>query len=202
MANLTPQQLYDLARGAGLSPTAAVVAAAVALGESGGNPDAVGDTSLADGKWGPSVGLWQIRSLRADQGTGRARDASRLADPTFNARAMAEISGAGGNWRPWSVFTSGKYRQYLDSVTTGANQPRYPRADNASGSVTNAETELGGPIGAVVDAAGDAVDALNPFSVFAGWQNDLQRVALTLAASGAALALVVMGVRAAAGGDE
>lgn len=192
---LTAAQLYDLARGAGLSATAAVVAAAVALAESGGNPDAVGDVGIQTDKWGPSIGLWQIRSLKADHGTGRTRDASRLADPTFNARSMAEISGAGSNWRPWSVFVSGRYRQYLDSVTTAADQPRHPRADNASGSVENPETNTGGPLGGLVDA-------LNPFAAFDNWQSDLQGVMVKLAAAGAALALVVIGVKSAAGGDE
>jgi hypothetical protein len=195
MATLTARQLYDLARTAGLSPTAAVVAAAVALAESGGNTAAVGDVSLQTGTWGPSIGLWQIRSLKADYGTGRARDAARLADPAFNARSMVEISSKGANWRPWSVFTSGKYRQHLDTVSAAAGQPRHPRADNASGSVTNAPTTTTGPLGGVVDAVKD----LNPLAVFDGWQNDLQAVAVKLAVTGAALWLVVAGVRSTVG---
>jgi hypothetical protein len=198
MANLTPSQLYDLARGAGLSPAAAVTAAAVALGESGGNPAAVGDVGIQTSKWGPSVGLWQIRSLKADQGTGRTRDASKLTDPAFNARAMAEVSGTGSNWRPWSVFTSGKYRQYLDSVTTAANQPRSPRADNASGS-GHADTNSGIP---VIGGAIDAAEKLNPLAAFSSWQSDVTGIAVKLTVTAAALALVVFGVKSAAGGDE
>jgi hypothetical protein len=192
---LSPAQLYDLARGAGLNATAAVVAAAVALAESGGDPAAVGDVSLQSDKWGPSVGLWQIRSLKAEQGTGGTRDASRLTDPQFNAASMAAISGAGTNWRPWSVFVSGKYRQYLGDVTTAAGQPAHPRADNASGQVDNPETNRTGPLGPIAEA----VDDLNPFT---GWQGELQGVAVMLAVTGAALFLIVAGVKSAAGGGS
>jgi hypothetical protein len=193
VAKLTPAQLYNLARDAGLNPTAAVVAAATALGESGGDPAAVGDVGLQTDKWGPSVGLWQIRSLKADHGTGRTRDATRLTDPAFNARAMATISGAGANWRPWSVFTSGKYRQHLDAVTTATGQPQHPRATPASGSGTaNTYKDLPGLPDAVdrgVDAGVDAVtDALD-------WQADAYAVGLKLVLVLAAGALVVAGVR-------
>lgn len=105
-----------LARNVGLSGERAIIAVAIAKAESGLNQAAVGDTALVDAKWGPSIGLWQVRSLKADKGTGRARDANRLADPVFNARAMFQISNGGTNWRPWSVYTSGAYRQHLTAV--------------------------------------------------------------------------------------
>lgn len=198
MATLSPRQLYDLARSVGFDPTQAVVAAAVALGESGGRTDAVGDTSITTDKWGPSVGLWQIRSLKADYGTGRTRDAQALTDPTFNARSAKVIHDERGTFGAWSVFTSGSYRNHLATVTTAAGQPAHPRADDASGSVTNAPTKTSGPLGGVTDAIKD----LNPFAAFEGWQNDLTTVFLKLAVTGAAVALVVAGVKSAAGGDE
>lgn len=120
MSTLTIAQTYALARGAGLDPASAAVAVAIAIGESGLRTDAVGDTSLANDTWGPSVGLWQIRSLRADTGTGRARDANRLTDPAFNARAMAQISGAGTLWTPWTVYRNGSWRKNLAKVTQAA----------------------------------------------------------------------------------
>ena len=182
MPTLTPARVYQLARDAGLDATQAVVATAVAMAESGLRTDAVGDTSLQNGTWGPSVGLWQIRSLKADAGTGRARDDTRLTDPVFNARAMAEVSAGGTNWRPWSVFTSGKYRSHLDQVTNAAGQPRHPCADDASGSVDNAPTIGGG-----------LLDQLNPLAVFDGWSGELLGVGLKLTVTAAALALVVTG---------
>ncbi|MFP5372396.1 MAG: hypothetical protein ACLGI3_16835 [Actinomycetes bacterium] len=204
MATLTARQLYDLARDAGLNPTAAVVAAAVALGESGGRTDAQGDVGIQTSKWGPSVGLWQVRSLKADYGTGRTRDAKALTNPTHNARAMAEISGAGSNWRPWSVFTSGKYRDHLGTVTTAAGQPAHPRApyEGPGGTVTNAPTYRDTVLPDAADRViTGAVDALNPFAAFANWQSDLQGVLVKLAVTGAAAWLVVAGVKSAAGGD-
>lgn len=82
-----------------------VDAIAIAIAESGGDAGEVGDEGLQDQKWGPSIGLWQIRSLKAEEGKGGLRDGSKLRDPAFNARAMYSISGGGKNWKPWSVFT-------------------------------------------------------------------------------------------------
>lgn len=87
--------------------------------ESSGNASIRGDESLTTAKWGPSVGLWQIRSLWADDNTGRTRDRFALTDPAFNARAAWEVAaeaealwGKSQRLRPWSAFTSGKWRKY------------------------------------------------------------------------------------------
>ena len=56
----------------------ATVATAIARAESGLNPNAVGDEDKVDVRWGPSIGLWQIRSLHSHTSTGKPRDASRL----------------------------------------------------------------------------------------------------------------------------
>jgi len=112
------------ARGAGLSGDALVTAVAIAGAESGHNPRAVGDRSLAgrrtpDGRtWGPSIGLWQIRSIDQERGTGRTRDASRLTDPDHNARSMATISNGGRSWSAWSAYTNGAYRGHLARART------------------------------------------------------------------------------------
>lgn len=113
MAKLTPEQVASLALSAGLSPDKAIIATAIAKGESQYVSDAVGDVALQDERWGPSIGLWQIRSIKSEEGTGSARDASRLRDPAFNARSMATISRSGSYWQPWSVYTSGAYRAHL-----------------------------------------------------------------------------------------
>jgi hypothetical protein len=116
MPTLSPAQIYALARDVGqLDPAAAAVATAVALAESGGRTDAEGDIGLQDGKWGPSIGLWQIRSLKAEYGKGQSvRDGARLKDPQFNAFAMATISNHGKNFNPWTTFTSGKYKSQAE----------------------------------------------------------------------------------------
>lgn len=102
-----------LALEAGLTPEQAVMATAIATGESGHRDTAEGDTTITDGTWGPSLGRWQVRCYWSDIGTGRTRDCDRLNDPHFNAASMFEISGGGTNWRPWSVYLNGSYQAYL-----------------------------------------------------------------------------------------
>lgn len=113
---LTIPQAAQYAKVEGFSGESLITAIAVAMGESGLRTDAVGDTSLVDATWGPSIGLMQIRSLNADKGTGRPRDELANYDPGHNLWAAWLISSSGTNFNPWSVYTSGKYRQYVDQV--------------------------------------------------------------------------------------
>lgn len=197
MATLTPQQLYALARGAGLDPGQAIIAAAVALAESGGDPAAVGDEGIQTGTWGPSVGLWQVRSLKADYGTGRARDAARLADPALNAASMAEISGQGASWRPWSAYTSGRYRQFIPTVTGETGVPK-GTMDKPSRGPLNPFGLLDG----VQKDLGGLPNPLDPFAAFDGWQSDLAGLLVKLGFAVAGVWLVVAGVKSAVGGDQ
>ena len=186
MAILTPAQVYALARQAGLDPAAAVTATAIAIGESGLKTDNVGDLTIQTGDWGPSIGLWQIRSLKSQSGTGKSRDATRLKDPQFNARSMVEISNGGKNWVPWTIFKNGAYKDYLSKVTTSVANSPLANEPSSGNVISDFENTVG-------DATGAAVDAINPFS---GWQNDVLGIGLKLAVTGAALVLVVAGVRA------
>lgn len=74
--------------------------------------DAVGDLGLVNAEWGPSIGLFQIRSLR-DPSSGNLADtlrvASKLEDPVYNAHAAFVISKQGTDWTPWSTFKNGAY---------------------------------------------------------------------------------------------
>lgn len=75
----------------------------------------MGDLTKVDVKWGPSIGLTQIRSLR-DPSSGNAADtwrvASKLSDPHFNATAAWVISKKGTDFTLWSTFTHGSYMPY------------------------------------------------------------------------------------------
>lgn len=202
---LSQTQVYVLARGAGLTPVAAVTATAVAQAESGLRSDAIGDTALEDGTWGPSVGLWQIRSQKAQYGTGQPRDASRLADPAFNAWAMAQISGAGKSFKPWTTYTKGAYKQYMSQdqqVARSAGDD--PSSNNAGGVGGKLQSLLDGitsfmPGGALINQlGGNQVDAqvgtdvnttLDKLNPFAGWQGFV----LKALGGAAAASLVVLG---------
>jgi hypothetical protein len=185
MATLTFSQVYNLARDAGLNPAAAVTATAIAKAESGLRTDAVGDVGLQDSKWGPSIGLWQVRSVKAESGKGTSRDGTRLADPAFNARSMVEISGGGTNWRPWSVFLHGSYRQFVDQAAAAAGQPAPP--------VTGSASDFAGV------STGGAAEA-KPDGWVAEASANVQEIGLKLTATLAAVALVVVGVMGAVNG--
>lgn len=120
---MTPEEVYDLARAEDLPPDVAAVAVAIAMGESGLDPEAIGDVNLADDIWGPSIGLWLIRSLRADKGTRRSRDADMLMDPYFNTKAMRTLSGNGTDFTPWTVYRTGGYKRYLNDVRAAVDLP-------------------------------------------------------------------------------
>jgi hypothetical protein len=120
MSRLTMAQAYAYARKAGFDPAAAVIAAAIAMGESGLNTEAKGDTSLTTDYWGPSVGLMQIRTVKSQTGTGKDRDIGQLTDPLQNMIAAYNISSHGKNWTPWTVYNTGKYRQFLGQAQQGA----------------------------------------------------------------------------------
>ena len=111
-------QLSALALYVGCSPAEAPIAAAIAAAESGGNPGAQGDIALMDGTWDWSQGLWQIRGLRSERGTGGLRDSLANANPEKNGRAMYTISSGCTDWTPWSTYTSGAYLSYLGMSKT------------------------------------------------------------------------------------
>lgn len=112
----------QLAKEAGFRGVSLIQAVAIAGAESNYSDGATGDTTITDAKWGPSVGRWQIRSLKAETGTGQWRDANRLRDPAFNARAAYAISAGGSNWSPWSTYTNGTYRRHLNEAKDAASQ--------------------------------------------------------------------------------
>lgn len=128
MTNLLYQEeVEELARSVGFGPRMARTAAAIAMcesayvrdGESYADFDAVGDIDLQNDIWGPSYGGWQIRSLKADFGTGRMRDADRLLHPKFNAKSALKIKNSLG-FKAWSCYASGQYKAYLQDLYPAA----------------------------------------------------------------------------------
>jgi hypothetical protein len=110
---LTPVGIATLALEHGCSPEAATTATAIAMAESGGSPSAQGDIGLMTSVWDWSAGLWQIRGLRSERGTGALRDSVANQEVDHNAAAMRTISQGCADWTPWSTFNTGAYRQFL-----------------------------------------------------------------------------------------
>lgn len=158
-------QLFALARGVGFSEDQAVTMAAIALAESGGNTLAVGDVSLANGTWGPSIGLWQIRSLNAQRGTGKERDAAILTDPKSNAQSARIIFGSQG-FSAWSVYSSGAYGKHLPAARAAKG------FTPTTGDKVRDAVLLNGPVDKVGDvvegAAGGVLGGLDAVGAFFG----------------------------------
>lgn len=95
-------QLQALAASVGFPDPA--LAAAVAMAESGGNPNAYGDA-----QYGGSYGLWQINIPSHPQFAGNP---AVLYNPTTNAQAAFATSSSGKNWQPWTTFRNGAYKHW------------------------------------------------------------------------------------------
>lgn len=144
MARLTMAQAYAYARQAGFDAAAAVIAAAIAMGESGLNTAASGDESLQTDYWGPSVGLMQIRTVKSQTGTGGDRDITRLMDPLQNMAAAFKISAQGKDWTPWTVYKTGKYREFLGQANAAIGGAGGGVQTNPVGLLDNPLGDIGG----------------------------------------------------------
>jgi hypothetical protein len=119
--SLSQAEIYTLAKSVGLNDSRAKVAAAVAMAESGGDPN-VHNTKPPD----DSYGLWQINMIggngpeRRKQFGISTNDA--LYNPTTNAKAMASISQDGGNFSAWSTYTTTdpkrSYRRFMNNAVS------------------------------------------------------------------------------------
>ena len=83
------EQLWEQEGG---SAAGALMAAEIAMAESGGNPNAISPTD--------DFGLWQINASNGSLAT---------LNPFQNARSAIALSGDGTNWGPWTTYHSGAY---------------------------------------------------------------------------------------------
>src|SRR5437867_948376 len=118
---LTQAQVQELCHHAGFTDINAKIASAIAMVEApgkggGADPDLIGDQELANSVWGFSYGLFQIRSLRADKGTGRYRDEDHLPDSTFNCQSAYVIWSQTGDFSSWTTYMTGQYKAYLQDI--------------------------------------------------------------------------------------
>lgn len=121
MVRRSPEEVYASLLAAGWPRQAAVTMTAIAGAESGWDPDALGDLGLQGQGWGPSFGLFQIRTRQGETGTGTSRDIARLSSGDVEqARAAWQISQQGADFSPWSVYSSGAYQQFLPAAQRAA----------------------------------------------------------------------------------
>jgi hypothetical protein len=101
--------LLALAQQAGFTGAASVIAAGVALAESGGDPMAFGDRDLAPDN-GPSLGLWQINvGTRAHPEYANVN----LYDVNVNAQAAFDIYSRKTSFSAWTTFGNKKYLGFV-----------------------------------------------------------------------------------------
>ncbi|MGH3434506.1 MAG: transglycosylase SLT domain-containing protein [Thermocrispum sp.] len=133
MSKLSPADIAQHALDAGFRGDALTTAVAVAMAESGGDPRAHNATPPDN-----SYGLWQINMLG---GLGPARrdqfdlESNReLFRPSENAGAAKQIfDDAGDSWGPWSTYTNGAYRQYLDEARRAVGTVDRDRGEGDNG---------------------------------------------------------------------
>jgi hypothetical protein len=138
------KQLMEIWVNAGGSKAYAPIAAAVAMAESGGNPNATNKNTNGT----VDRGLWQINSIHGSRST---------TDPSANAKAAVAISEGGTNWKAWVAYTTGRYRTYLQQTVSARKSGKGPStARNTGAGVvpgTTTEGTLGEDLGGVWDTA-------------------------------------------------
>jgi len=143
---LSTAQLVALAKQVGFNEKNAVIAAAVAKAESGGDSsnDTVKSGMDPQMKNEYSIGLWQINWKAHKDGTLKKMgitDPEQLRDPVTNARVAFNLSG-GSNWSPWSAYDNGKYLPFLAEAqkAAGVSPAQFTSAQqgNVPGSITPA----------------------------------------------------------------
>ena len=109
---LSLAELRDLARSVGFPDP--VLAAAVAMAESSGDPAAkrVVTTTGPDHLPERSFGLWQVNTLAHPE-----FDETELLDPDYNARAALLIAQGPKGWNAWSTYTSGAYLRHMGDAS-------------------------------------------------------------------------------------
>lgn len=117
---LSPSQIAQYAAQAGFTGSNLVIAVAIALGESSGDPSAHGDRTIGSGAG--SWGLWQIYLDAHPEYQG-----VDLTDPATNAAAAFSIFSARGNFTDWSVYNNAfkspqvhpNYLDFFDDASAG-----------------------------------------------------------------------------------
>lgn len=115
---VSKQEVLEALAAAGARGDQLVTLASVTESESGRRLDAVGDVELQSGDWGPSRGVFQIRTLKSQTGTGKTRDIVRVATLEGGARSAVElcqqsIARGADCGTPWTVYLKGWHKPFM-----------------------------------------------------------------------------------------
>jgi|SRR5215472_13718760 len=131
----------------GGSLATAPIAAAIAMAESGGDPNAQGHNSNGT----TDYGLWQINSVNG-------ANASYL-NPDVNGKAAVRISRGGTNWNPWTTYKNGAYKAFLGNAN--AQAPRITNPSSGGISIPNPLDTIEGAVGTVGTALSDIAKVIS-----------------------------------------
>jgi len=104
-------QIGTYASAAGFSGSGLVMAIAVSMAESGGDPAATDHDSNGT----VDRGLWQINSIHSSY------SAACDYDPACAASAAYESSDHGSNWSPWVTYQRGEEIPYIQAALAWVN---------------------------------------------------------------------------------
>jgi hypothetical protein len=171
--------LKKLWKGAGGRGASANIAAAIALAESGGNPNS--QNSIG------ATGLWQVlRSAHPDWDHG-----GNLKDPKWNAKAAVSISSNGRNWNPWTTYTGADTpnheKTYLKFMAKGGRLgARYAKGGRMGGGggggglIPMYDTITGKGVPRNAQAVASYVDNYKGFSKIGSYAPNAKKVSITV----------------------
>ncbi len=186
MSQLTPDQIYSLARQAGFPPDAATEMTAIALRESSGNTQALNPKAPDY-----SMGLWQINMLgNLEQYRVGLFNLSRkedLYDPQVNAAAAYKL---------WSMAGGSPLRDWYEVPVRFMPQAEQARIDSGEGSyadlTTDPNTDWTGDGADVPGSAGENLQpSPSPLNQIANTLSNLSPVTVAIGL-GALMLFVVM----------
>lgn len=126
MTALSAQQIAGAASAAGFSGSNLTIAVAVALAESGGNPNAINNNTNGS----TDYGLWQINTVH-----GSLLNQGNKFDPTDNAK-MAYVVWKGSGWSAWTTYNTGAYRAFMGKAALASGSPTVPPSGGQAVSTT------------------------------------------------------------------
>jgi Lysozyme like domain len=168
----TIQQLSQFAVNAGFSVANVPIIVAIAMAESGGNSDAYN----ASDPYGGSYGILQINGSHIQSLGGNQIPLSCAKDAQCSFNFGFSLWQQQG-FNPWSTYTNGAYKQYLNS---------------GNGGISGVGSPVGSPVGVSGAAGGlgavDFTPLINAFNTFTqsfaipiGWLNAPSRIVKLIA---------------------